>query len=75
MKKQSNKKKGTSPYIRFTSVAFQMGATIYFGNFLGGWLDSKYNKTFWENSITLLAVFLSMYLVISQVLKLSKEND
>ena len=52
-----------------------MGATIYLGNLLGNWLDSKYNQTFWENTITLVAVFLSMYMVIAQVLKLSKEND
>ncbi|GAL65268.1 ATP synthase protein I [Jejuia pallidilutea] len=51
-----------------------MGATIYLGNLLGKWLDVKYSTTFWESLITLFAVFVSMYLVISQVLKLSKDN-
>ncbi len=68
-------KKQPSPYIRFTSVAFQMGGTIYLGNLLGAWLDQKYNQDIWENVITLFAVFAAMYLVISQVLKMSKDND
>lgn len=68
-------KKQLNPYLRFTSVGFQMGATIWLGNLLGEWLDTKYLTTYWENTVTLLAVFVSMYLVISQVLKLSKDND
>ncbi len=64
-----------NPYIRFTTVAFQMGATIYLGNLLGKWLDKKYETTYWESSITLFAVFAAMYMVISQVIKLSKKND
>lgn len=52
-----------------------MGATIWLGNMLGKWLDAKYNKDFWESTVTLLSVFMSMYLVISQVIKVSKEND
>lgn len=52
-----------------------MGGTIWLGNVLGEWLDAKYNKDFLENTITLFAVFAAMYLVISQVLKMSKDND
>ncbi|MDO6595913.1 AtpZ/AtpI family protein [Oceanihabitans sp. 2_MG-2023] len=63
-----------SKFLRFTSTAFQMGATIWLGNLLGNWLDIKYQTTYLENTITLLAVFISMYLVISQVLKISKDN-
>ncbi|WP_290701142.1 AtpZ/AtpI family protein [Lacinutrix sp.] len=68
-------KKQPSPYLRFTSVAFQMGGTIWLGNLLGKWLDVKYQTFYWENIITLLAVFTAIYLVISQVLKMSKDND
>ncbi|RAJ17928.1 AtpZ/AtpI family protein [Olleya aquimaris] len=68
-------KKQPNPYVRFIAVGFQMGATIWLGNLFGEWLDTKYQTTYWENVITLLAVFMSMYLVISQVLKLSKDND
>lgn len=53
----------------------QMGATIFLGNILGAWLDKKYGTTYLENVITLLAVFLAMYFVISQVIKTSKEDE
>jgi len=55
-----------------SGIAIQMGATIYLGNLLGSWLDKTYNKTFLEDTITLIAVFLSMYLVIKKVVALSK---
>ncbi|MDY2586457.1 AtpZ/AtpI family protein [Winogradskyella aquimaris] len=60
-------------FVRFTGVALQMGLTIYAGNLLGVWLDSKYSSDKFEPSITLLAVFASMYMVIAQVIKLSKD--
>jgi len=68
-------KKQPNPYLKFTSIAFQMGGAIWLGNFFGSWLDAKYNTTYWENIVTLFAVFAAMYLVISQVLKMSKDND
>jgi len=55
-----------------SSIAIQMGATIYLGNLLGEWLDVKFEKTYLEDTITLLAVFLSMYLVIKKVMALNK---
>ncbi|MHA7844343.1 MAG: AtpZ/AtpI family protein [Winogradskyella sp.] len=61
-------------FLRFTGVALQMGLTIYAGNLLGVWLDSKYRSDKFEPSITLLVVFASMYMVIAQVIKLSKEE-
>lgn len=77
MSNHQNKKPGKQPnsYIRFTSVAIQMGLTIYLGNLFGKWLDIKFNKLFWEDTITLLSVFLAMYQVIAQVIKVSKNND
>jgi len=75
MPQQPKKEKSPNKYIRFTSVAFTMGATIFLGNLLGKWLDSKYGKEFWESTITLLAIFISIYMVIAQVIKVSKEND
>ncbi len=52
-----------------------MGATIYLGNLLGKWLDSKYITDFWESIITLLSIFIAIYQVISQVIKVSKKDD
>ena len=62
-------------FLRFTSVAFQMGGTIFLGNYFGEWLDSKYHKDFWKSTVTLISVFIAMYLVIAQVIKVSKEDD
>jgi len=44
-----------------------MGVTIYLGNLLGSWLDGKFETTFLEPAVTLLAVFLSMYVIIKAV--------
>jgi uncharacterized membrane protein YfcA len=52
-----------------------MGGTIFLGNYLGQWLDAQFDKDYLETTITLLSIFVSMYLVISQVLKMSKEDD
>lgn len=56
----------------FSGVALQMGLTIYLGNLLGTWIDTKYGTTFWEDSITLLAVFLAMAMVIRKAIAISK---
>ena len=50
-----------------SGIAIQMGATIYLGNLLGSWLDGKFNTAFLEPAVTLLAVFLSMYVIIKAV--------
>ncbi|SHI50740.1 AtpZ/AtpI family protein [Pseudozobellia thermophila] len=55
-----------------SGIAIQMGATIYLGNLLGAWLDVKFEKTYLEDTVTLIAVFLSMYLVIKKVINLNK---
>ncbi|WP_424004104.1 AtpZ/AtpI family protein [Maribacter sp. IgM3_T14_3] len=55
-----------------SGVAIQMGVTIFLGNLLGEWLDQKFEKTFLEDTVTLLAVFLSIYLVIKKVMALNK---
>lgn len=68
--KKSNKQ--LNPFLKFTTVGLQMGVTIWLGNLLGQWLDKKYLTEYWENTVTLFAIFASLYLVISQVLKMSK---
>ncbi|MFC4095846.1 AtpZ/AtpI family protein [Euzebyella saccharophila] len=55
-----------------SGIAIQMGATIYLGNLLGAWLDVKFEKDYLEDTVTLIAVFLSMYLVIKKVINLNK---
>ncbi|WP_272150871.1 AtpZ/AtpI family protein [Tenacibaculum aiptasiae] len=74
---KNSKRKPLNKYIRFTTIAFQMGLTIYLGSLLGEWLDTKYPNEggLYTKVCTLVAVFLAMYSVIQQVTKISKEND
>lgn len=70
-------KKQLNPFIRFTSIALQMGVTIWLGSLLGSWLDVKFES---ENQIyfkviTLLAVFIAMYSVIKQVVKITNNQN
>jgi len=51
-----------------------MGLTIWLGNELGKWLDMRYQKDFFETAITLFSVFISIYFVVSQVIKVSKDD-
>ena len=65
-----SEKKPESPlksWAKFSTVAIQMGVTIYLGNLLGSWLDVKFNTAFLEPAVTLLAVFLSIYVIIKAV--------
>jgi len=72
----SEEKKGQlKNYIKFSGIAIQMLITIYLGNLLGNYIDTKYGyDDFYSKIITLIAVFLSMYLVIKQVIKISSED-
>lgn len=68
--------KQLNPYIRFTTMAFQMGLTIYLGSKLGEWLDVKFeneNQLYYK-IVTLIAVFVAMYSVISQVIKITNSK-
>ena len=61
-----------STWAKFSTIAIQMGGTIFLGNLLGSWLDTKFETTYLESTITLFAVFLSMYIVIRGVKQLNK---
>lgn len=52
----------------------QMGITIYLFAFLGQRLDIKYpnNNQIYTKAITVLGVFISLYLVIQQVNRINK---
>lgn len=72
-----NNKKKINKYIRFSSIGIQMGATIGGLAFLGVWLDGKYNPggSAYTLCLTLFGVAASMYLVIKEVINMSKEDD
>ncbi|ANH59600.1 AtpZ/AtpI family protein [Dokdonia donghaensis] len=59
-------------WARFSTIALQMGVTIYLGNLLGVWLDQKFETTYLEKTVTLFAIFLSIYFVIKGVMRLNK---
>lgn len=77
MADNQNKKNQKQPnkFIRFVSIGLQIGITIWLGNELGKWIDKRYDTDYFEPIITLFSIFISLYLVISQVIKLSKDDD
>ncbi len=70
------KKKPLNRYIQLTGVAFQMAITIYLGVYFGKWLDGKFlnDTNLFTIIFSLLGVFASLYLVIKNVLSISKEE-
>lgn len=76
MNRNENKKQHNK-FLRFTAIATQMGLTIYLGGKLGEWLDSKYinEHQMFTKICAIVAIFASIYSVIKQVNKLSKNDD
>ncbi|MCR1023234.1 AtpZ/AtpI family protein [Cellulophaga baltica] len=64
--------KGLETATKLSGIGIQMGLTIYLGNLLGSWLDEKYATNYLEISITLVAIFVSMYSMIRQANNLNK---
>jgi ATP synthase protein I len=77
MPKDSNSKNSQGNFIRFTSLAFQMIGAIGFFSWLGYYLDQKYkSKTpWWTIGFSLFGVFISLYVVIREVLKMNQDNE
>lgn len=75
--KKQKQKKQFNPFIRFSSIALQMGLTIYLGSKFGEWLDVKFNNDnqLYYKIVTLIAVFIAMYSVIKQVINLTNSNQ
>lgn len=58
----------------FSGIGLQMGLTIYLGNLFGKWLDGEFQTNYLENTITILAVFASMYVIINRINRLNSEE-
>lgn len=54
---------------RLSGLAIQMGLTIYLGNVLGSWVESKYGFSSAEELITFAAIIMAMYLMIKQAMQ------
>ncbi|MFD2551557.1 AtpZ/AtpI family protein [Bizionia sediminis] len=74
--KKPKTNKPLNKYIRFTTIALQMGLTIYLGSVLGAWLDEKFNNPnqLYFKIVSLIAVFLAIFSVIIQVIKLTNTD-
>ncbi len=72
----SKKKSGANPYLRFTGLAFQMGALIALGAWGGSELDSRSGnkKPIYTIVFCLLAIAISLYLIIKEAIKLSNDD-
>jgi membrane protein DedA with SNARE-associated domain len=72
-----NKKKQLNKYLQLTSIAFQMGITIYLGAYFGKKLDAYFmteKKTF-TIILTLVAMLISLWSVLAQLKKINEKND
>jgi heme/copper-type cytochrome/quinol oxidase subunit 4 len=74
MKKQTNPEKKVNLYIRFTSVAIQMGVIIGGFTWLGTYLDEKqkFKTPIWTIILSLFGVFASMYLIFKELKNINK---
>ena len=63
-------------YVKFTGLALQMGAIIGLSVWLGVFLDGKYNHggKAWTVCLSLFGVAGSLYLVLKEVIKITKDN-
>lgn len=70
---KNKERKALKNWAVFSGIGFQMALTIFLGNKLGVWLDGKFETTFLETTLTLVAIFSSMFLIIYRVNRLNKE--
>lgn len=64
--KKKSQKKPLNKALQLSGAGLQMGLTIYLGSLLGKWLDTTFQTFFLTETITLFAIFISMYSLIKQ---------
>jgi ATP synthase protein I len=74
---RQNPKSNYSPYLRLTSAGLQMAGVIAGFTFLGYYFDTQFKlKTpWWTIILGLTGVGLGLYLIIREVIEISKKND
>ncbi|MDP3313183.1 AtpZ/AtpI family protein [Lutibacter sp.] len=72
-----NKKNQFHKYLELTSVAFQMGITIYLGTFFGKWLDGYYETTnrIFTIILTLISLLIAIWSVLLQLKRINNKYD
>ena len=71
------KKDPLRKYLRFINIAFEMGIIIGAGVFVGIWLDQKFPNKYsgFTIAVSLLSVFVALYLVIKRVRDLTQDEN
>ncbi len=74
----TNNKKSKKPlnkYIRFTSIGFQLGATIYLAVYLGEKLDNHFlmEKKLFTLGFILIGLIASIWSIVKQLEKINNE--
>jgi len=71
--KKSKQERPFKAYAKYSGLAIQMGVTIYLAHLLGEYIDERQGITdgTYSQYITLAAVFLSTFLIIRQVIRMS----
>lgn len=66
-----------SKYLQLIGIAAQMGGTIFLGAYFGKMLDEKYpsGKKWFTMGLTLLAIFVALYMVLRQLKKINETED
>lgn len=75
MKKNEEEKiKKVNSFAKFSSAGIQMGVLIVAGVYFGKYLDEKFQfESPWMTIVfALLGVFIGLYIVIREVIKMSK---
>jgi uncharacterized membrane protein YfcA len=69
--------KNGNKFLVLTSVGIQMMVTIFLGAYFGKMLDEKYpaDKKWFTMGLTILAVFISLYLVVQQLKSLNRDDE
>ena len=77
LKNHKKRKKQHSKYLIFSSQVIQMALIIFFGAYLGDYLDEKtQNKTpVITIVLSLLAVFTSLYIFFKKNINKNNENN
>ena len=76
-KKSSKKPKQLNKYVKFSGMAFQMGAVIGLGAWGGVQLDEKFQNEskLFTIILSLASIFIAMYLVIKDVINMQKNDE
>ena len=68
-------KRSLNKYVRFTGIAFQLGATIYLAAYIGKWLDTKFlmEKKIFTLVLILIGLIASIWSIVKQLDKINNE--